>query len=149
MVARSISHDFVKRPRHYRAITNKVADILQGFRIRTGSTPEWLSGIQRARVYTAIFGASFCSTSVGIEDRICRFSWNEALTARTCWRAFAMLRSHFAATYGQSRGQRSREQTAKLDRFSGAPSKFCEMSRLRVCLACQPHRVGTGPWTER
>ena len=48
-----------------------------------------------------------------------------------------MLRSRFADTYGPSRGGRSRGQTARPDRCSGAPSTFSEMRRLRVCLACR------------
>jgi mersacidin/lichenicidin family type 2 lantibiotic len=73
-VARTISHDFVKRPRHYRAVPENVAGILEGFRIRTGSNPEWLSATQRAHLFSPIFGAVFCSTSIGLRSASLAFA---------------------------------------------------------------------------
>lgn len=65
-VARNVSHDFVRRPRHYRAVPENVAGILDGFRIQTGSDPEWLSAAQRARLFAPLFGAAFCASSIDL-----------------------------------------------------------------------------------
>ena len=65
-IARSVAHDSVQRPRHYRAIPDGVAALLEGFRIQTGSRPEWLSAIQRAKLFSPIFGAAFCAGSIGL-----------------------------------------------------------------------------------
>jgi hypothetical protein len=65
-VARAISHDFVKRPRHYRAVPENVAATLEGFRIRTGSNPEWPNATQRAGFFAALFGDAFHSTSTDL-----------------------------------------------------------------------------------
>ncbi len=62
-VARAISHDFVRRPRHYRAVPENVAGILEGFRIWTGSNPEWPSAAQRASLFMPLFGDAFHTTS--------------------------------------------------------------------------------------
>lgn len=67
-VARHISHDFIRRPRHYRAVPENTAEILQGFRIRTGSDPAWLSSEQREVVLGAIFGRAFHSASAGLRS---------------------------------------------------------------------------------
>lgn len=67
-VARHISHDFVRRPRHYRAVPEKIAEILESFRIRTGSDPAWLSAEQREVVFGAIFGSTFTSASIGVRS---------------------------------------------------------------------------------
>ena len=67
-VARAISHDFVNRPRHYRAVPENVAGILEGFRIRTGSTPEWPSAPQRAHLFSPIFGDAFRTTSIDLRS---------------------------------------------------------------------------------
>ncbi|MGB7926382.1 MAG: hypothetical protein WCF57_24285, partial [Pyrinomonadaceae bacterium] len=67
-VARIISYDFVKRPRHYRAVPENVAGILEGFRNRTGGDSEWLSARQRAHIFAPIFGASFCGTSISLRS---------------------------------------------------------------------------------
>ena len=55
-VARCVSFDALKRPRFYRNITAPVAALLDGFRVRTGTAPEWLSAIQRSISYCSIFG---------------------------------------------------------------------------------------------
>lgn len=67
-VARNISHDFVRRPRHYRAVPEKIAIILEGFRVRTGSDPDWLSAEQREVIFGPIFGSNFCSSSAGLRS---------------------------------------------------------------------------------
>jgi mersacidin/lichenicidin family type 2 lantibiotic len=67
-VARHISHDFIRRPRQYRAVPENIAEILQGFRIRTGSDPAWLSSEQREVVLGAIFGRTFHASSTGIRS---------------------------------------------------------------------------------
>jgi mersacidin/lichenicidin family type 2 lantibiotic len=54
-VARCVSFDALKRPRLYRNITAPVAALLDGFRVRTGTAPEWLSAIQRSISYCGIF----------------------------------------------------------------------------------------------
>lgn len=97
-VARAISHDFVKRPRHYRAVPEHVAGILEGFRIRTGSNPEWLSAAQRANLFAPIFGAAFCSISIGLRSASLAFAERGAGMNPDLLEGFAMLRSHSAAT---------------------------------------------------
>jgi hypothetical protein len=73
-VARAISHDFVRRPRHYRRIPEKLAAILDGFRIRTGSNPEWPSAAQRADLFAPLFGNSFRSTSTDLRRAAVAFT---------------------------------------------------------------------------
>lgn len=58
-VARAVSHDFVQRPRQYRAVPENVAAVLDGFRTRTGCDPEWPSAEQRAALFAPVFGAAF------------------------------------------------------------------------------------------
>jgi hypothetical protein len=65
-IARTISHDFIRRPQNYRAVSVKTAQILEGFRVRIGSSPEWLSPTQRGSIFVSLFGAAFCSTSIGL-----------------------------------------------------------------------------------
>jgi mersacidin/lichenicidin family type 2 lantibiotic len=65
-IARAVSHDFMRRPHKYRAVSAKTAQVLEGFRIRTGSNPEWLSPTQRGTIYSSLFGAAFCSTTIGL-----------------------------------------------------------------------------------
>jgi mersacidin/lichenicidin family type 2 lantibiotic len=63
-VARTIAHDLVRRPRHYRSVPENVAVILEGFRNRTGRNAEWLSATQRKNVFSSMFDVSLaeCST---------------------------------------------------------------------------------------
>lgn len=72
-IARGVSHDFVERPRHYRAVPEKVAELLEGFRIRSGSSPEWLSKAQRSRLFVSLFGGAFCGASVGLRSAAVAF----------------------------------------------------------------------------
>jgi len=65
-IARNVAHDSVQRPRHYRAIPDNIAALLEGFRIQTGSSTKWLSAMQRAKLFSPIFGAAFCSGSIGM-----------------------------------------------------------------------------------
>jgi len=58
-VARAVSYDFVQRPRQYREVPESVAEILDGFRTRTGCGPEWPSATQRAILFAGVFGAAF------------------------------------------------------------------------------------------
>jgi mersacidin/lichenicidin family type 2 lantibiotic len=73
-VARTISHDFVRRPRDYRAVPENIAGILKGFRILTGSNAEWLSATQRANIFAPLFGAAFCSNSIGLRSAAVAFA---------------------------------------------------------------------------
>ncbi|HEX7566925.1 MAG TPA: hypothetical protein VF355_00005 [Anaerolineaceae bacterium] len=79
-VARTISHDFVKRPRHYRAVPENVASILEGFRIRTGSNPEWPSATQRAHLFAPIFGDAFRTTGIDLRAASLAFTERNAET---------------------------------------------------------------------
>lgn len=72
--ARAISQDSVRRPRHYRAVPENVAGILEGFRIRTGSNPEWPSAAQRAQLYAGIFDDTFRSTSMDLRYAVVAFT---------------------------------------------------------------------------
>jgi hypothetical protein len=58
-VASALSQDFVQRPRHYRAVPENTATVLDGFRTRTGFGPEWPSSEQRAILAAPVFGAAF------------------------------------------------------------------------------------------
>src|SRR5690242_2980045 len=62
-IARAVSLDYVDRPRHYRTVPEDVARILEGFRIRTGTDPEWPSIEQRARLFAGIFDDPFRNAS--------------------------------------------------------------------------------------
>lgn len=79
-VARVTSHDFVRRPRHYRAVPENVADILDGFRIRTGSSPEWLSVTQRSDLFAPIFGDAF--DTINTDLRYAAVAFAESNTER-------------------------------------------------------------------
>jgi len=72
--AHLVSHDFVRRPRQYRAVPENIAEILEEFRIRTGSNPAWLSAQQRALVLGAIFGRTFQSSSTAVRAASVAFS---------------------------------------------------------------------------
>lgn len=73
-VAHAVSHDFVRRPQHYRDVPQDIAGILEGFRIRTGGSPEWLSATQRAQLYSPLFGAAFCASSIGLRSASVAFA---------------------------------------------------------------------------
>lgn len=65
-VARAISHDFVRRPRRYRAVPENLAAILEDFHFRSGSNPEWPSAPQRADLFAPLFGDAFRTTSADL-----------------------------------------------------------------------------------
>jgi hypothetical protein len=76
--ARAISYDFVRRPRHYRAVPEKLASILEGFRIRTGSNPEWPSAAQRADLFAPLFGDTFRAASTDLRCAAVAFTERSA-----------------------------------------------------------------------
>jgi len=65
-LALSISHDSVRPTRQYRSLPRTVAELLEGFRDRTGSASEWLSATQRRNLFSPIFATPFwdCSGEV-------------------------------------------------------------------------------------
>ena len=73
-LALAVSHDFLKRPRHYRQVSESVANILSSFRSFTGTNPDWPNSIQRATIFRSLLGASFCGAGAGIRYAAIAFS---------------------------------------------------------------------------
>jgi mersacidin/lichenicidin family type 2 lantibiotic len=63
-VARCVAFDVIKRPRLYRALPEHLATLLEGFRISTGSAPEWPSAMQRAVAFCGIFEEAFTAAAI-------------------------------------------------------------------------------------
>lgn len=82
-VAFMISHDFVERPLHYRAVPAKVAGILENFRIRTGSDPKWPSTAQRDEVFEPLFGDAFTTTGNALRAASVAFAESAARSLET------------------------------------------------------------------
>lgn len=84
-VARSVSLDFVSRPRHYRLIRDDIAEILQDFKALTGNRPDWPDLAQRTAIYGALVGdsdgklnadrtAQFHQASIALRERAIAFA---------------------------------------------------------------------------
>ena len=69
-VARSVSLDFVSRPRHYRRIPEETATALENFKALVGNHPYWPDQAQRAAIYGALIGDSDGRTGT---DRTAQF----------------------------------------------------------------------------
>ena len=69
-VARSVSLDFVSRPRQYRRIPEDTATALANFKALVGNDPDWPDQAQRAAIYGALIGDSDGRTGT---DRTAQF----------------------------------------------------------------------------
>lgn len=69
-VARCIAFDVIKRPRLYRALPEHLATLLEGFRISSGSAPEWPSAMQRAVSFCGIFEESFTAAAIVLRSSV-------------------------------------------------------------------------------
>lgn len=54
-LAHAIAHDFVVRPRHYRAVPDEIASILADFRFKLGSDPQWPDAFQRTLSFKMLY----------------------------------------------------------------------------------------------
>lgn len=54
-LAHAIAHDFVVRPRHYRAVPEEIASILADFRFKLGSDPQWPDAFQRTLSFRMLY----------------------------------------------------------------------------------------------
>jgi hypothetical protein len=75
-VARAVSYDFVRRPRHYRWVSEHVAAILSGFRASTGFAPDWPDALQRATIYSGLLDqtSQFGTASAALRGAVVAFS---------------------------------------------------------------------------
>jgi hypothetical protein len=116
-VVRALSHDFVQRPQRYRAVTEGAADLLEGFRIRMGNAPEWLSASQRIELYESVFGDEFRTVSADLRSAACVFverstEANQDLLKERVWEAAVTLRGYLKSIEGPA--------VASMDRETGA-----------------------------
>ncbi|MBO0698963.1 MAG: hypothetical protein J2P46_11260, partial [Zavarzinella sp.] len=73
-IARALSLDFVQRPRQYRGIPEAVGGVLENFRTRIGTSPEWPDTKQREVLFASLFGDAFRTTSTDLQSAAIAFA---------------------------------------------------------------------------